>query len=81
MTGARRLSFFGMDPRSTVFERDGRILRTGIDVELSRALLADAGVRALIREGALAETQLLEGEPHGPVLEHRRIAPFTFPGE
>lgn len=81
MTGDRRLSFFGMDPLSTVFERDGRILRAGVDVGLSRSVLADPGVRDLMREGALVETRLIETEPDGPLLEHERVAPFTFPGE
>lgn len=77
----RRLSFFGMDPFSDVFERDGRILRVGIDVELSRSLLSDDGVRRLMQEGTLVDTKLIKDGLDGPLLEHRRIAPFTFPGE
>lgn len=81
MNGDRRLSFFGMDPLSQVFERDGRILRAGADLDLSRSVLADPGVRDLIREGILVKTRLIETEPDGPLLEHERVAPFTFPGE
>lgn len=81
MSRDQRLSFFGKDPRSTVFARDGRILRSGIDVALTRALLADPGVRHLMEQGDLVATRLIEDAPDGPLLEHERIAPFTFPGE
>lgn len=81
MSAARRLSFFGMDPTSTVFERQGRILRSGIDKDLARALLEDPGVRSLIEQGVLVPTQLVDDDPLHPMLEHRRIVPFTFPGE
>jgi hypothetical protein len=76
-----QLSFFGMDPRSTVLMRDGRILRTGIDVELTRAILADPGARQLIASGSLVDTRIVDEDAESAVLEHRRITPFTYPGE
>lgn len=76
-----RLSFFGKDARSTVFARDGRILRAESDPNLAGSVLDAAGVRALMRDGLLVETWIAERQDAGVLLEHRRIAPFTYPGE
>ncbi len=81
MKEARRLSFFGMDPRSTVYEREGRIFRANIDVELSCALLRDPTICSLMDRGALPTTRLIQDQEGSLLLEHQRIAPFTFPGE
>jgi hypothetical protein len=81
MTDEVRLSFFGMDPRSTVLLRAGRILRTGVDAGLSDDILADPRVRQLIADGHLIDAMLARDVSGDWVLEHRRIDPFTYPGE
>lgn len=80
MTGDERLSFFGIDPRSTVSLREGRIVRTGVDLQLSRAILANEAARELMASGHLVDTRVIDESTTGPVLEHRRIVPFTYPG-
>lgn len=81
MTEGTPLSFFGIDPRSTVLLRDGRIFRTGVDLELTRAALASDPVRSLVAEGSLVGTRIVEESPAEAMLEHPRITPFLYPGE
>jgi len=81
MTISVDLSFFGKDARSRVRLRDGQIIRTGIDFDLSRRVLAEPAVAKLMARGDLVETRLESNESEGPLLQHRRIEPFTYPGE
>ncbi len=81
MTRDVPLSFFGMDPRSTVLMREGRIVRTGVDMDLSRVLLASEAVCRLIADGSLVDTEVLSGSSGDCVLQHHRIDPFLYPGE
>ena len=80
--GGLRSGSLSRDGRYVAFVRDGRTLRTGIDVALTRSVLAYSGARELIANGLLIDARLTdEGEASGAFLEHHRVTPFTYPGE